>query len=332
MMGHIFLASTVKVSILLDDVDNLTNEECNVFTVMAILHDSGNLISREHHSAVSVQLFDEIFSNYDPEDSRVVSIHLGMLLHDHIGIYAQDIGSLPPIILQRSIWALIAADKMDIGEHRLSTTLLQDPLPASIENLVEMYPHMLFSLYAKDSFFALSQGKKTGLFQVNFSSDARRSIDPLASDILKKFRWVRQKSGRRSTDLRAPEQWFYLSRYESVPYAFKYHGEIEAVYAERFAQMFACLFALYPTLEQINFDTVDPNPRKVKTGRTTFTRQSWPFPLYDAWKQREKAKGTITDGVQEKDVPPNLLKGWEMDQERIAEEWRQTPGKTNGVV
>lgn len=271
----------------------------NIATAIVYLHDLGNNLSRHNHHELSVELFPKIFNNFSYDDPVVNSILMGIYLHDEAGYYVEDFSRLSSDLHREPIWSVIIADKADISRRRLSRALLEE-LAVSPTTIVDINPHTVLVLFAKERQLAYDPYTGTMTLRIEFSNKADEDSNPVVKQILEKFKWRDDIE-----DIRAPKQWYDRFVGENSPYVHAYISLLETVYCERLALMNSCLFALLPNLRLVQLYVEDKNSWIDSVATERYRRDSWQQALFFAWKQKHKADfkaGEITP-------PPILEKG-----------------------
>lgn len=287
----------------------VTSLERNIGTAITYLHDIGNNIDRGRHGEISAYLFSKIFGNYDPSDIAVKSILAGIRLHDEpVGAKLSDMnevgrdGEYAPV-LPRPILAVIAADKLDVGRHRLGMALTGS-LPTAFEHIIEETPHTLVVIYAQDNQLIFAEDGKMINWKIDFSTDISAEEDPQMRKILEKFIWKDQ-------DIYVPREWHAHWRKNDIPYSVSYLGQMRSLYCTRFAVMLSSLYALLPRLETVKI-TVADSKSYIRTGIVSeYPRDTWQDILFMVWKKNHKDDYRL--GII---APPNILKTGERHYEK----------------
>ncbi len=308
---------------LLDLLGDASPIEHTIVSTIAYLHDLGNLVRRKGHEKISQYFFYLLFQNFEETDPIVQSILQGIDLHNESsGLQLEDYAKIETAH-RRSIWAVAAADKMDMAENRLSKHLSEgEDLPAPREELVEKYPHMLIPLYTHDARFTFTS-PTTAEFRVSFSTDSHRAEDSITQEIQDRFTFIRKSSRRKSTSLWVLTNWYDLSREHQDRYVHRLRALLTKLYAGDFAIMLSSIFALFEKLETVDIVVRDSNPQVRAYSGTTYDRNTWKNQIFFDWKQIYKAKHPDED-VTADIVPPLLFSGYLADQARIENERLET--------
>lgn len=267
---------------LLDRYEQITGQELpkatrNVAMAIVYTHDLGNNLQRSGHSFLSAYLLDRIFKNFRDGDPEYQAVKLGVYLHDEpIGSQVGDLGDISKKFHPEAIWAAIAADKMDIGRHRLSQALLTKTRDEFLE-ILERVPHTRLQLYAKETSFGMDGSGHKAVFNISFSSNSWGEEDP---DTLRKLGLFQWKQG----DIFVPGEWHRLWKEANIPYAVSCMGLMEKLYCLRIAMMNSCLFALYPLLEEVRFQVEDTREKIGAQVEKVYKRQTWQEQLFVVWK------------------------------------------------
>lgn len=271
--------------------------ERTVCTTIARLHDLGNLIDRENQSWISARLFRSLFKNFSLDDRGVSSILYGIGIHaESVGRHISDFADLPRDLYLDAILAVIIADKLDIGRHRLSPRLEQE-LPKDIETIELEVPHTLINLPIRECRFNIVPDGKSATIELDFSSHKDQTNDKRIDTILQNFLHTK------GLDIYVPQKWHRGWREQGIPYIVPYFSLVEWLYCERLAILTSCLFALFPTLETIEFGPVDDIRYVDRKYMQILRRYSWQEPLYNVWRVAKER-----DGIQESELkPPAIL-------------------------
>lgn len=310
--------------ILLKASDSTTPDtEYNIATAISYLHDLGNIFSRHLHSDPSTYFFDDIFTNYELDDERVQTVFAGIWYHDEsIGSYIYDFADLrkgngEEYKYKRAIWSPIVADKIHIGQDRLSTRFTEsnqedfDP-----RELLDKDPHVALSLYVQDMNLEITSDYFN--VDINFSSDGGTDLDPSLRRLLEKF-W---KDGR--AELYVPGVFYAQSKngvtngdgdhlypHLHTPYVKTFSLLMQTLYSERFSMAASCLFALFPRLREFRINTYDCDPLIHSGDTNVFKRGSWQARQFFIWKlknhvdSKDLAEGRV-------DTPPIIRKGYDI--------------------
>lgn len=279
----------------------VTPLERNLTTAIAYLHDVGNNIDRRNHGELSAYLFSRIFGNFDSADIAVKTILTGIRLHDEpLGVKfngMEEMGSAGEYIdvLPLPILAVVAADKLDVGRHRLSTALagrVQTPF----EHIIEETPHTLVIIYVQNNqLYFIKDGRKLA-WQIDFSTDVSGEKDPYLRKILEWFIW-------KEHDIYVPREWHADWKKKDIPYSVSYFGNMRSLYCTRLALMLSSLYALLPRLETVEISVVDSKSYIGTRLVSEYPKDQWRDILFMVWKKlnRDNYRLRIVS-------PPNILK------------------------
>jgi len=314
--------------LLLDDYeyqtgDTLSPQDRIIASAIAYIHDIGNNISRRQHSEFSALMFTGLFENYKPTDPRVQSIIRGIVTHDEpVGERFKsmlDIRDNNSNLAWQAILAVIAADKLDISRHRLSTALAEE-LAATSQEIIEKVPHTLTVLYAANDVlnFFLGDGGFCADWHIDFSTDASLEPNPELREILEKFI-------RKFEDISVPATWHdsYKNPAEltSHPYVSSYLTTMMRLYCVRTAMLLSSLYTLLPDLKSFTITVEDRRDFTPYELSVRLDRETWPLALFVYWKnanQQAYKQGRI-------EVPPILQAGEEMYQQGKQRKLKQSP-------
>lgn len=271
--------------------------------IIALLHDVGNRVDRNHHSTYSALSLPKIFTNYDPKDWRIQTVAAGVLLHD--GMYGANIRGLAEIndllypagtpqdervIDPVPIAAVIAADKADIGRRRTPLKIREtNNGPLDIQTVLEN-SHTLASIFIEDAQLVPVKNTQGDVSEVTLQLDFSNIPDHHEEEIrkgLERFMWRADIRG-----MRVSKTHYSLYREHNITYAAILHSLIRRLYSQDLAMCRDALRILFPSMERFTIRTIDKTGNIAETDEHAITYgNNWKDQFRREWRQPQKSAG-----------------------------------------
>lgn len=240
-------------------------------------HDLGNFLSRKVHSLISPKIFRKVLEQVqnDPAQWRIVrramQLHNEPVASDLLGSVEREKGRSMTVreIIQYmgDHWgpealALIIADKIDIGRHRVS----EKPQDSSAVN----DPHLEVNLLGESRGLEMSKNGKLCTWNLEFTPGLSEEEE---KSIAERFGKKREDGEVAANKVVVSELTHMLHREFGIPHGDTWVHHFWSLYADRVKLAILSTFALFPDLETFTIKISDKNEagETFKTTEFTFT-------------------------------------------------------------
>jgi hypothetical protein len=199
------------------------NEAC----IAGYLHDTGNIVSRKHHSFYSAYLLSLLMRDTDRDPQTLASFRRvieAIIFHEvEASQHLLALEQLSPAAL-----SLIVADKSDVSSQRVSQ---RSNVPDAGNDL-----HILLNLLAARSHIVCRKNRVT--WEILFSPGATQQQTAMFPELLKRAQrvWV-------------PKEWQRLYRQDNIEYVLIFNAAFLRIYFPRLLLAIRAVFALSPSVD-----------------------------------------------------------------------------------
>ncbi|MDO8460846.1 MAG: hypothetical protein Q7S38_00210, partial [bacterium] len=233
-------------------------------------HDLGNLISRELHSIISPWMLARIVPGFLRDTEQWINIKRAILYHDSsvaeaiLASWGSRTDEDPIDSMRRfgpEALALIIADKVQIGRHRISEKTKNG---ANGGSAVDLDQHVEANLLGETKGIRLSNTKRTLIWDINFTPD-------ISGEDLKIFEHLATKrNSHKGYKATISGQTDALRKNDllSISHFSTWESLFWKLYLDRVKTMNLAAFALYPKLDTI---TISMHDNLVEDGQSNRT-------------------------------------------------------------
>lgn len=219
-----------------------------LMTLVGMLHDIGNLVSRKNHSTYSAWLVSRLFAKGKADAAAWRAVLHAILFHEEPVLVSLGLNLAEGTPLQ---WALVAADKMHVGRDRIGTRSFQSGVK---NNALEDDVHILINALIVRSSWHL--GVKSFVWDLDFSVE----------QLEKKFESF-TKGNRR---IWLPQFFQSMLLSQGIIYRESFCRKFRRLYLDRMEMLAQSVFLLFPFVERLEVRLIDNDMRnKVGSGEVT---------------------------------------------------------------